>query len=291
MTRSSYSYVYASSLAAMRPLPLVMRDIPDGRTSVVMDVPQTGRDPLNAIDLRTPSKSSAGHEPIGFATKPATPCQSFEPRKSERLLAKAKLGRDSSRANVLEKACSTFGDAGSARSFGQRRFQPLEAPPIRSDLVLSGTRLCDEPPMQPNQPGHATARTGRTASFPMNPAINMNIDNPSTTDPHTSMTNLATCNNRPALPPAAPHSIALNPPHSNAYPAHMYYYPPPQHTLPAPYGIDNSINQIQPYGLYYFHSMGRSYLPVTNPANTRVNTMAQDGRILPTNDVAQSGLP
>lgn len=283
MNRPSYFYVDASSSAAMRPLPLVMHDIPDGKTSACMDVPQAGCDPLNAIDLRTPSKSSAGHDPLEFAAKPATPCQNFEPRKSERLLAMAKLGRDSSRVNVL--------DAVSARSSGQRRFQPLEAPPIRSDFALSGTTPCNQPPTQPNQSGRTIARTGRTASLTMNPAINMNLDNPSMTDPHTSMIHLTTQNNRPSLPAGALHSIASNPPHSNAYPAPMYYYPPPQYTLPAPYGINNSSHRSQPDGLYYFHSAGGGYLPVTNPANTRVHTMAQDGRILSTNDVVQSDLP
>lgn len=264
MDLPKYAYADASSAATM-PLPPVTRDaLP---RVAVTKAPKEGRDPLNAIDLRTPTNSSDG--PDRGHANPATPCEKFGPRKSERLLAKTKVGRDSSRANIFDKAATTIRDAQPPR-FIRQKGAPLGK---RFDHRLNETSH------RVNADSSGTQASLGLATGKAKPDVN--IDNHPLAV-HESRSDIVTHNTRILTLSAASHPVAIDRPQTNAHATYAYRHRPP---YPPPYDISTSITRMLPYGLYYYPPVQGGCFPVLNTANTQENTISQDGRAVPDLDI------
>lgn len=249
------------------PTPVLMRDPVVTSSHLAEEIsaktPQQGCDPLNAIDLRTPADSSDKRQPPDFANGPTTPCPGVRLRKSERLLAKANLGRDSSRAKILDKVSPTHPDASASRLHIQGKGSLSES--ARSGRTLNHT-------LDITMPCEAPRSLKNVVSVaPSLPAANRER---SLHDPYASRTIMpANGSNFAAISRAYPD--AANPQPTGVYPTRAYYHYV-QHPIPSLYGIVTSTTGILPYVHYHDPPLRDGHLPVPNIAKTKETTTSQD---------------
>lgn len=225
--------------------------------------PKQGCDPLSAIDLRTPANSSDESQALDLVIDSTAPCQRFGLRKSERLLAKAKLGRDSSRANVPDRVSTIHPDASASRLHYRGEGSLSESARFgpKWNRTLDITVPCEAPQFSKNgvpvAPGFPDAERERPLG-----------------DPHTSITIMpAYASNFTAISRA--HPDAAYPTSTGVYPTHTYYHYI-QHPNPPPYGFVTSATGILQYAPYHDPPPRDGHLQVPNIAKTKATTTSRD---------------
>jgi hypothetical protein len=236
---------------------------PDAAEGIPAQAAETGRDSRNAIDLRSPAHADKAHS-FDLVIDLTTPCQKSEPRKSERLIAKAKLGRDSSRAHVLDKESANH----SAQQPSNRKAVSL------SDRTGSNRRsneTVDIASADPDDKPHNLKRfVVGAACLPAMPYRT------SVGDSGPIMTNMTTHTSH--LVASLPHaySVALNPLPRGDYPARTFYNHIYQPNYPA-FGLHTTTSGISPSAPFYRQSSSRDgYLSVANVTKGKETITAED---------------